>query len=926
MANKLIWSSDLYKGFKLPKNYWGNGSMTDAMPWQQLSMEEKTVDWIKFVADYFEMCGWANVEKRAPKIQRNYWMRYGKLNPSDYIVNPEVNPFSGAIQMLVPPESQSPLEQFYPLAPNFVDVLRGEFIKRDNKWTIEASDPNSHAEMFQYKNEQFQQILGQWAVIDKQQALAQMGISEQNDPQTYAQEMQAVQQQLNEAEFKSKTFKTKGIQWAERVLGLHERRYQLHELEPDGFECGLITDSEYWHLDMLDDDFRLELLNPKWCDYHKGPGVKYVSDGDYFLWFDFMSTGDIINKFGRKMKLDDIEKLKEIYMNATRLMIPDQEKAFQGAYYDISKPWLQATDLNPVMNDAMLGQELAYTYMRSPNFDHNIDTDIFNPLARINSGKPQMFRVMRLYWRSLKKVGWLTRVHRDGSRDKPTWIDENYKITVDPVYDKSSMKEETKDNLLYGEHVDWTWAPEWRHVIKIAANHHHTFWPTSGKTYEAIYIDGGPVKFQFKGRENPFDSLPPIEGCNFSYINTIPHSFIDRVKPWQILYNICWNRVPKKILDDKGLKVAVDRRIISQNNPSTSTNTVDPFEALDEQLSEGGSIFPYSLSREALEGLGQPALPTVLQLSTVQDADIYASLADKIKWIAGESVGISRARMANTKPSDTATAINQGITYSETQTEKYYEQHTNLMQRVRQRMLDAAQYYTTFNENSRNIYLNDREENVFLDIEGMENLLPQYNINLQSKANVRAALQTIQKFLEQDNTLPIKASDKLEAMVENSLPRLFRVVEEGEMEMERRELAQQKAEMDMRQKELDEANALAREKMAFEADQNEKDRESNEQIALTRALGGLQSDNNADGQLDAKTNLDATLKQQEMDDKRAMATTSTNAKRQTDIDKLTVEREKAHLALEQERIRQKGALDVAKENRTAAEMKKKKTK
>jgi hypothetical protein len=73
----------------------------------------------------------------------------------------------------------------------------------------------------------------------------------------------------------------------------------------------------------------------------------------------------------------------------------------------LSKPWAEATDLNPAMNDAMLGKELAYNFMRSPNFDHNQDVDILNPVwGRLTTGHPQMFRVMNLYWRTLKK-NWM---------------------------------------------------------------------------------------------------------------------------------------------------------------------------------------------------------------------------------------------------------------------------------------------------------------------------------------------------------------------------------------------------------------------------------------------------------------------------------------------------------------------------------------
>ena len=922
MANKLIWGRDLYKGFKVDKNNLMTGNLDDIKPFQLLTQEEKTIDWIKAVADFYETAGWNNVERKAAKIQRNYMMRYGKLNPSDYIVGPD-NEFSNLVGWIVPQENTSPLEQFYPLAPNFVDVMRGEFIKRDNTWTIEAIDPYSQAEMFRQKEEGFRQVILQMAQLEKQQTLASMGITEEIQPDVYAQEMEIAMKHLEEVELKSKNFRTSGVKWAEKVLKIHEKRYNLHELEPDGFESGLISDSEYWHIDLLEDDFKLELLNPKWCDYHKGPDTKYVSDGDYFLWFNFMSTGDIINKYGRRMKEEDILKLRDIYARTANLLVPDSMKAMQGAYYDLTKPWLEATDLNPRMNDALLGKELAYNYMRTPNFDHNIDTDIFDPkFGRAQTGHPQMFRVMRLYWRSFQKIGWLTKINRDGSRDEPQWVDENYRVTLEPVYDKSITKEESKDNLLFGEHIDWTWVPQWRHIIKISPNHKHTFWIDNQTDMQSIYIDGAPVKFQFKGKDNPFDSLPPVEGCHFSYINTEAHGFIDRIRPIQIVYNLCMNRVPRKFLEDYGNKVAIDTRMYPITDPSNSADKIDPREDFEDRLRDS-NIIEYKINREALDGLGQPPMPQVIALSTVNEAALYFRLGQEIKMEAGELIGISRNRLGQNKASDTATGVQQGIVYSETQTEKYYEQHSNLMQRVRQRMLDAAQYYSTFQQNSREVYMNEMEENVFLDIEGMENLLPHYNIYLQSKANVRAALQTISQFLQNENTLPIKASAKIEALVATSVPTMLRMIRESELEQEIKEAEAQKAQMEQQQAALEAQQKMQAEKLANENAQAELDRQRDIDVATIRALGGIQTDNNKDGQSDAQVNLDNHFRQQEINDSRKNSQDKMNMDRQNTVDKLTVEREKAQKELEKEKVKGEYALKVAKENQVGERPKKK---
>lgn len=932
MANKLIWGSDLYKGFKLDKNKMLGGAIDDILPFQMLSLEEKSADWIKAVADYYEVCGWNNVERSAPRIQKNYWLRHGHLNQSDYIINPTHNEYYQAVGMLVPPEPQSPLQQFYPLIPNFVDVLRGEFLKRDNQWIVEAIDPMSTAEKFEQKKSDFEQILLQHAALIKQVELAKMGLTEEMNPEEYNQQLQALMQRMTEVELKAKNFRTTGQKWAEKVIKIHDKRYDMHELDPDGFECGLISDREFWHIDLLDDDFKVELLNPKWCDYHKGPNIKYVSDGDYFLWFDFMSAGDIVNKYGRRIKEEDLKKLKDVYMKTQNMIVPDYLKGRGDSYYDLSKPWSQATDLNQPMNDALLGKELVYNFMRSPNFDHNQDVDILNPIwGRLKTGHPQMFRVMRLYWRALRRIGWLTKIERDGTRIQPEWIDENYKVTVEPVYDKSVMKEETKDNLLYGEHIDWTWVPEWRHVIKISPNQKHTFWLNSINSFDAIYVDGAPTKFQFKGRSNPFDSLPPVEGCEYSYLNTKPHSLVDRLKPMQIMYNICMNKVPGKFLKDFGNKVAIDKRIIPQNNLSSTVIgpdgvgrqvPLDPTEDYENRLQEN-DILTYNLSREALEGLGQPALPQVLQLSTIQEAQLYFQLGQLIKDEAGAIVGITRNRLGQNKASETATGVNQGIIYSETQTEKYFEQHANLMQRFRQRMLDAAQYYSTFQESSKEVYMNEKEENVFLEITGMENLLPHYNLYLTSRANVRNALQMISQFLQNNNTMDIQPSAQIQAMVEQSLPKLMELIRTGELERMQKEQQARDHEQQVIQQQHQAIMEELQAKQDFEASEGDKDRQTQIEVATIRALGGIQTDVDVDNQIDSAENLDAHFRQQELASKTQIANDQLAAKRQSDVDKILVEREKSQKDLEKTKLQGEYALKVAKENKTAAEMKKK---
>ncbi len=61
------------------------------------------------------------------------------------------------------------------------------------------------------------------------------------------------------------------------------------------------------------------------------------------------------------------------------------------------------------------------------------------------------------------------------------------------------------------------------------------------------------------------------------------------------------NKVPRKFLEDKGLKVATDRRMMVNNNPSNQASGMDTLEEYEHKL-DNSSIFDYSFNRESLGG------------------------------------------------------------------------------------------------------------------------------------------------------------------------------------------------------------------------------------------------------------------------------------------------------------------------------------
>ena len=106
----MIWSSDLYKGYKTESAQ--QLKIDDLLPFQMLEEKEKNVDWIRGVADFYETAGWVNVEKKAYHIQKNFDLRNSKLNPSDYIVGPSYYDYYLAAGLEVEMGQPSPIQQF----------------------------------------------------------------------------------------------------------------------------------------------------------------------------------------------------------------------------------------------------------------------------------------------------------------------------------------------------------------------------------------------------------------------------------------------------------------------------------------------------------------------------------------------------------------------------------------------------------------------------------------------------------------------------------------------------------------------------------------------------------------------------------------------------------------------------------------------
>lgn len=862
--NIILTGREIIKGEVTKKNINSN-SFLEATPWQMVELSEKTPDWKEWNADYFEWIGLTQVRRNARKIIKNRRMASGILDLEDYLVS-ETGDIAHLQNWSLPDDTENSLHKFHPLIPTYLKVLDGEFLKRNLKVHVSCTDRNTEDEKLEYKKGLVDKTLSKLIISQRQKALQEAGLAETDENgqpnEEYMSEMQAAQE-LAATQTKYKKYRHIFEQFGQHVINKDYDKFRMAELEREAFIETLCNSGEYWHIDLKEDHYKPEFLDSATVFKHLSKNIKYCSDGDYFGWFEDMTTGDIINKIGRKLNKKQFDNLKtalESYSNTLQngggTSLVAHELGMPGAYYDTSKPYPLGRT-NVPMADYWRGENLEAV---ANNFQNQSSTSIASLFGNKSTSfaSPKMFRVMRLYWKSQKKIGWLTKKDRAGQIIFQDWVDENFKVTIDPVYDNTITNEKVKGNLVYGEHIDWEWVNEWRHVIKINNNIENAFWKHQNTYgFDPIYIDGDPVKFQFSGnKENPYEVYPPIEGIEFKMKQVRPISFIDLLAPSQIDYNIAKNKIPEIMFNDTGLALSVAKTQLLNNTPGAEG--VSPREEMLRTLREE-KIFEYTPPDKDLlmqYGNALPVRPEVLDLSRIKEALVYLEVAEGIKRGASQIIGISDSRLAQSKASQSATGVESDINYSETQTEPYFHQHiVEFMPRVYQRMLEAAQYYCTLHESARVAYQTTNEENIFLEVENMEGLPRNYNIRCTSDIKESVIKAKLENLFVNNNTTDASLLELAQGVVDESPSQILEGLRVAQIKREKKAQEDYEREMQEAQAERDAAKARQDELLAYQTERDQLDRESEERIAELRALGGIQTDANADGVLDALENI-----------------------------------------------------------------------
>ena len=901
----------LKKGAKVDK---GPVNASLSQPLQFIPAKDKDKDWAAWNLDWLELRGMEQLKKNSRRLLKNYKLAKGIIDKTDYIV--EENNEMGDLMDVLTKEDETALElKFYPIIPNVVNVLSGEFSKRYTKVQFRAVDDTSYNEMLEQKRAMIEENL----LTDAHNKLMISMIEQGADP-----ESEEVQEQLSTENLKSlpeiegffsKSYRSLIEEWASHQLNVDEERFKMQELEERAFKDMLIADREFWHFKMMEDDYDIELWNPVLTFYQKSPDSRYISDSNFAGKCDMMTVADVIDKYGYLMDEEQLRSMQNIHpaTNSKYLLNGMQN---DGSYYDASRSHKWNTEA-----PGLDYRRLMSNYGNDPKVEGDVVNWILNEGGDISDwGDSDMMRVTTVYWKSQRKVGHLTRIDSNGELIQKI-VDESFIVNDKPIYNTKLFKNKTKDNLIEGEHIDWFWINEVWGGVKIGPNS-PAAWRSEDHDVDPIYlgIDSkkpGKVKYQFKGEDSLYGCKLPIEGRVFSDRNTRSTSLIDLMKPYQIGYNMVNNQIADILVDELGTVIMFDQNALPRHSMGEDWGKNNLEKAYVAMKDFG--MMPLDTSITNTENAVNFNHYQTLNLEQTNRLMSRIQLANHFKTQAFESIGINQQRMGSPIAQQTATGVTQAMNQSYAQTEIYFTQHSDhLMPRVHQMRTDLAQFYHSTKPSVRLSYITTEDEKVNFTINGKKLLLRDFNVFATTKTNHRETLEQLKQMAIQNNTTGASIYDLGNVVKSNSIAEVSNILKDAEAKTQKQKEQEMQQQQQMQEQQLQAQKQEADTQRQFEQAKQDAEIQKDITVAEIRSAGyGAQSDVNENKESDFKDAMQDIRKRDEYREQMNFKKEQASVDNSNSKAKMNIEREKLST---QREIANKN-LAIARENKNKYDVK-----
>jgi len=417
----------------------------------------------------------------------------------------------------------------------------------------------------------------------------------------------------------------------------------------------------------------------------------------------------------------------------------------------------------------------------------------------------EYIRVVTSTWKSMKKIGFKTLIDPETGEEVEDIVEEGTRLSA-----------EEKE---MGVTIDWQW------ISEVWMGH---------KIGNDIYVDINPILNQMRSMGNPSVCKLPYVGDVYNNFNSKATSLVDLLKPHQYLYNIMWYRLESEIAKAKGKKMMMDLAQIPKSMGFDMKKWMYYFDNMGI-----GFINSHEEGKEGTQFQGKVSQFNqygAIDLSLSNTVGQYMSVMDKIEQLMESISGISKQREGAIHQNETAAGIEQALSQSGYITEHYFFKHNEIKRQACQQLIELSKY--AYAGGKKIQYITSDMARMLVEIDGEIFNDSDYGVYVTNTAKeklIRSKVENLaQMSLQQGKT---DLSDLIKMIKSDSTSEMSTIIRDGEDEKNERDQQAQQQQQEMQQQQIESQQKLAQEAQAFEANENQLDREMQLEKATIQAVG-----------------------------------------------------------------------------------------
>jgi hypothetical protein len=695
-------------------------------PSQKLSRAKKTQKWAEDCVKAGEdlaIFRYSGIRESYRNKLTNYNLANDILDTAD--IESVCNPM-GIKEATFPAKMQN-----YPIANPKIDLLVGEERKRKFNWKVRIINADAISEK---EEEQKKQLF---------ELMASKITAENFDKQEVEKELKELQK------YHLYSYQDLREITATQIL---EYLYKVNYLKEEfarGFEDALIAGEEIYSIDIISGEPVLKKCNPLNIHTVRSGESPFIEDADIIVEDGYYSPGKVIDMFYDELTQEQVRKIDQ--GTSSR----ENENSF-----------IKIGETEPsILIDGIIDTQ-HMTAMRTFGEFWDMEGNI---------------RVIRVVWKSFKKVGKLSYFDEEGMPQE-TLVSEEYKV-----------------NKEAGEKIKWMWINEWWEGTRIG---------------EGIFVKCQPRPLQFRTMANPSKCEPGYVGIAYNINSSKAKSLMDRMKPYQYLYNVFMYRTELAFAKAKGRIASLDLAQVPDHWD------VDKWMYYAEVM--GWAV--KDSFKEAKKGAAQGKLAGQMQAQTpVIDLEMGNYIQQHIMMLQflenqlGEIAGVTKQRQGQIENRELVGNVERAVTQSSHITEKWFALHDNVKIKALNILLDTAKLAWRNETDKRYQYVLDDMSTMTLKFSGTEFRESDYGVmGLDNSSNaelLNAMKQLAHAGLQNDK---INFSQMMDIYLTPSIASVRKKIETAEAEKQQADQQQQQQAQKMQQEQLQAAQQQQQEAQNFE--------------------------------------------------------------------------------------------------------------